>query len=172
MAIGRFALHHLAELVRLALEAEARALDLLVMFELGLEEPDHLDRGAGGPSDRDRGVPVGREDLLDAPVGDHVALGRAAVARHDDAVVVTKGHDRRAVRDARDEGRRETWGVTGFRSDDRCAGGSGQLPSGERVRRSSSTKLGPGSPPEGKGAGSYAPHLLRFSFAHSPPFWT
>ena len=83
----------------LALPSRLRrdALDLLVVLELGLEEPDHLDRRAGRAGDGDRRVPVGREDLLHGPVGDDVALGGPAVAGHHHAVGVAQGHHRGAV---------------------------------------------------------------------------
>ena len=94
--------HHLDELVRLALEAERDALDLLVVLELGLEEAHHLDRRARGAGDRDGGEAVGREHLLHGAVRDEVALGRAPVARHHDAVGEAQRDDRRAVRDGGD----------------------------------------------------------------------
>ena len=77
---GQVRPHHLAELVGLALEAERLALDLLVVLELHLEQLHHLDRGAGRAGDGDAGVVVGREHLLDAAAGDHVAGGGATVA--------------------------------------------------------------------------------------------
>jgi len=55
------------------------SLDLLVVLELGLEEPHHLDRTAGRPGNGDRGVLVSGEDLFDAAVRNDVALGRAPV---------------------------------------------------------------------------------------------
>ena len=50
---GEVRAHHLAELVRFALEAQAGAFDLLVVLELSLEEANHLDGGPGGPGDGD-----------------------------------------------------------------------------------------------------------------------
>ena len=44
------------------------ALDLLVVLELQLEQPDHLDGRAGGAGDGDPRVAVGREHLLDRAV--------------------------------------------------------------------------------------------------------
>ncbi len=70
------------------------------MLELGLEQPGHLDRGPGRAGDRDRGVLVGLEDLLDPPVRDLVALRRLAVAGDHHAVRVPQGEDRRPGRDA------------------------------------------------------------------------
>ena len=99
MAAGRFWRIICAELVGLALEAEGGALDLLVVLEVGLEEPGHLHRRAGGAGDGHAAVAVGREHLLHGPVGDGVALGGPAVAGHDHAVGVADGHDRRAVGD-------------------------------------------------------------------------
>ena len=55
---------HRREPVGLALQREQRALDLLVVLELDLEELDQLDRDAGGPGDADGGVLVGAEHLL------------------------------------------------------------------------------------------------------------
>ena len=83
---GQVLAHHLAQLVGLALEAERHALDLLVVLELGLEEPDHLHGRTGRPGDGHRRVAVGGEDLLHGPVGDDVALGGPPVAGHDHAV--------------------------------------------------------------------------------------
>ena len=88
---------HLAQLVGLALEAEDHALDLLVVLELGLEQPDHLHGRAGGTGDGHRRVAVGREDLLHGPVGDGVALGGPAVTGHHDAVGEPQGHHRGPV---------------------------------------------------------------------------
>ena len=94
---GQVLADHLAQLVGLALEAEDDALDLLVVLELGLEEPDHLDRRPGGAGDGHRRVAVGREDLLHGPVGDGVPLGGPPVAGHDDAVGEAQCHHRGAV---------------------------------------------------------------------------
>lgn len=66
---------HGGEAVGLALQREHGALDLLVVLQLQLEEPDHLHREPGGAGDADRAVLVGREDLLDVPLGDHIAHG-------------------------------------------------------------------------------------------------
>ena len=88
---------HLAELVGLAVEREVLALDLLVVLELGLEEAGHLHGGTGRARDAHAGEVVGLEDLLDAAVGDLVALAGLAVARHDDAVAVAQREDRGAV---------------------------------------------------------------------------
>jgi hypothetical protein len=92
---------HLAELVGLALDAERRPLDLLVVFELQLEQTHHVDGRAGSSGDRDARVPIGREHLLDRAVADPVARRRTAVARHHHAVGVAHGDARGAVRDRR-----------------------------------------------------------------------
>ena len=88
----------IAEPVGLALEAERDALELLVVLELDLEQPDHLDREAGDAGDADAAVVVGVEDLLDVALGDVVAHGRAPVAGHHHAARERQGDDRRAVR--------------------------------------------------------------------------
>ena len=44
--------HHLGQLVRLALEAQRHALDLLVVLELELEEANHVEREARRACDR------------------------------------------------------------------------------------------------------------------------
>src|SRR6058998_1144533 len=61
---------HLAEPVGLPLEREVLTLDLLVVLELGLEEPGHLRRGPGRTGDADAAELVGLEDLLDTPARD------------------------------------------------------------------------------------------------------
>jgi hypothetical protein len=76
---------------------EVLALDLLVVLQLGLEEARHLHGGAGGARDPDRGEVIGLEDLLDAAVGDLVALAGLAVARDHHAVTVAEGEHGRAV---------------------------------------------------------------------------
>ena len=64
------------------------ALDLLVVLELQLEQPDHLHGGPGGTGDRDAAVAVGLHDLLHGPMGDEVAGRGPAVAGHHHAVGV------------------------------------------------------------------------------------
>ncbi len=91
--------HHRRELVGLAVEAQRRRLDLLVVLELELEQLDHVHGRPGRARDGDPGVAVGREHLLDGAVRDQVAAGRPAVAGHHDAVGVADGHDRRGVGD-------------------------------------------------------------------------
>ena len=86
------------EPVGLAVHRERGALDLLVVLELGLEQPHHLDREAGGAGDADRGELVGREDLLDVALGDDVAHRGPAVTGHDHAAGERRRHDRGAVR--------------------------------------------------------------------------
>ena len=64
MAMAEVAADHRREPVRLALQGQQRALDLLVVLELDLEELDQLDGEAGRAGDADGGVVVGGEDLL------------------------------------------------------------------------------------------------------------
>ena len=128
MAAGRFAAHHLPELVGLALERERLAFDLLVVLELHLEQLDHLDRGTGGPGDGDAGVVVGREDLLDAPAGDRVPGGGAPVARHHHSPGEADGEDGGAVGDVERRG----------------TGGSLQPGTGEVVRRDATQEVDEG----------------------------
>ena len=89
---------HRGEPVGLAVEGEHGALDLLVVLELDLEQPDHLDREAGGAGDADRGELVGLEDLLDVALGDDVAHRGAPVAGHHDAAADGRRDDRGGVR--------------------------------------------------------------------------
>ena len=105
MAIAEVAADHQREPVGLALEGQRRALDLLVVLELDLEEPDHLDRDAGRPGDADTGVVVGVEHLLDVALGDVVAHRGAAVAGHHDAARERQRDDRGAVRCLGGQGR-------------------------------------------------------------------
>ena len=108
------ALHRQAEVgadqrgepVGLAVHRQRGALDLLVVLELDLEQPDHLDGEPGRAGDADHGELVGREDLLDVALGDDVAHRGAPVAGHDDAAGEGGRDDRRAVR-------RQVAGVTG-----------------------------------------------------------
>ena len=106
------------------------ALHLLVVLELDLEELHHLDRGPGRAGDRDAGEVVGREHLLDAAAGDHVAGGGPPVAGHDHAAGEADRHDGRAVRDRR--------GSTARRCPRPAAGAA-------RACRSTSANDGPGS---------------------------
>ena len=103
---GQVVAHHLGELVGLALERDRRALDLLVVLELQLEQPHHLDRRSGGTGDGHAGVTVGGEDLLDPAMADQVARGRPAVTGHHHTVVVAHGDHRGAVGDLQGIGRR------------------------------------------------------------------
>jgi len=88
----------MGEPVGLAVEGQHRALDLLVVFELHLEQPHQLDADAGRAGDADQRVGVGRVHLLDVPAGDQIAHGGAAVAGHHDALGGRDGHDGGAVR--------------------------------------------------------------------------
>ena len=101
------------EAVGLAVHRQRRALDLLVVLELGLEQPDHLDGEAGGAGDPDGGELVGREDLLDVALGDDVAHRGPPVTGHHHAAGEGGGDDRGAVR-------REVARVA--RGSDRCEG--------------------------------------------------
>ena len=82
----KVAAHHHRQLVGLALQAQRRALDLLVVLELQLEQLDHLHRRAGGAGDGHAAEAVGLHDLLHAAVADEVAAGGPAVAGHHHAV--------------------------------------------------------------------------------------
>ena len=117
---------HLGEPVRLALEGQPVARELLVVLELELEQPHDLDGLAGRARDRDRGEVVGGEDLLHLRVGDRVPRGGAAVARHHDAVGEPQAEDGGPLR--RPRRALLSW------SEDGSASGC--------WRRSSSTKLG------------------------------
>ena len=88
---------HLGEPVGLALERERAALHLLVVLELDLEEPDELKPHRVHAGDRHRGELVAPEHLVHVPLGDHVPGGRPAVARHHDAALADRGHDRGGV---------------------------------------------------------------------------
>ena len=89
---------HGGQAVRLALQGELRALDLLEVLQLQLEELDHLDGETGGAGDTDRRVLVGREDLLDVPLRDDVAHRGPPVTGEHDPAGERHGHDGRAVR--------------------------------------------------------------------------
>ena len=99
MAMGRLAAHHGRQLVGLALEGERLALDLLVVLELQLEQPDHLHGRPGGAGDGDAGVAIGRVHLLHVAMADEVAGGGPAIAGHDHAVDVADGDHGGAVGD-------------------------------------------------------------------------
>ena len=60
-------------------------LDLLVVFQFDLEQPDHLYRDAGRTGDSDDRELVGRIDLLDVTLRDDVAHGGSPIAGHHDA---------------------------------------------------------------------------------------
>ena len=88
---------HLTELVGLALQAERRAFDLFVVFQLELEQLHHLDCRTGGARDCDTAVPVGREDLFERAVADQVARGGATVAGQEHAIGEADRNAGRAV---------------------------------------------------------------------------
>src|SRR5437763_1543183 len=71
---------HRGEPVGLAVEAQRRALELLVVLQLDLEQADHLDSEPRGARDPDDAELVGLENLLDVALGDDVAHRGAAVA--------------------------------------------------------------------------------------------
>ncbi len=89
---------HRGEPVRLALQGELGPLDLLEVLKLQLEELDHLHGQPGRTGDTHRRVLVGREDLLDVALRDHVAHGRPPVTGQDDAAGEGRRDDRGAVR--------------------------------------------------------------------------
>jgi hypothetical protein len=142
---------HLTEPVGLALEREPVAGDLLVVLELELEKPDDLGGLARGAGDRDHRVPVGGEDLLDAVVGDRVALGGAPIAGEGDPAGELQANDRRPVGASKVLGRR------GGAARDRIGTGPRQEVEEARIRPDDAAR-GHGRP-----AG-----VIR----HSPPFWT
>ena len=98
--------HH-RELVRLALEAQRGALDLLVVLQLQLEQSDHLHRRSGGSGDRHAAELIGLHDLLHRPVRDQVAGGGPPVARQHDAVRESERDARGPVRDRQVAARRD-----------------------------------------------------------------
>ena len=83
MAAGRLLRTISLELVGLALEAEDRALHLLVVLELELEQLHHLDGRTGRAGDGDPAEAVGGEHLLHRLVGD---AGCPTVARRSPAI--------------------------------------------------------------------------------------
>src|SRR5665647_3304024 len=70
---------HGREPVRLALEREECALDLLVVLKLDLEQLDDLDGKTGGTGNPDRRVLIGAEHLVHVTVGYQVAHGCSTV---------------------------------------------------------------------------------------------
>jgi hypothetical protein len=86
------------EPVGLAVHGQRRALDLLVVLELGLEQPHHLHRETGRTGDPDRGILVGGEHLLDVALGDDVAHRGAPVPGHHHTAGERGGDDGGAVR--------------------------------------------------------------------------
>ena len=90
---------HRGQPVGLAVKGQLGALDLLVVLELDLVEPDDLDRQPRHAGDADQRVVIGLEDLLDVALRDQVARGGAPVAGHDHTVGVDRRDDGRAVRD-------------------------------------------------------------------------
>ncbi len=87
-----------AETVRLAVVAEFGAFELLEVFQLDLEELDHLESQACGAGDADDRGRVGTEHLLDVVQRDVVAHGCPTVPSHQDAVGIAGGHDCGAMR--------------------------------------------------------------------------
>jgi len=86
------------EPVRLAVQGELDALDLLVVLQLDLEQFDHLHRDARGARDPHGRVLVRREHLLDIPLSDHVSRRRTPVTGHQHATRERHRHDRGPVR--------------------------------------------------------------------------
>ena len=72
---------HRGQPVGLALERQRAALELLVVLELDLEQPDDLEPHPGHAGDADARVLVRAEDLLDVTLRDEVAGCRPPVAR-------------------------------------------------------------------------------------------
>ena len=100
---------HRGQPVGLPHQRQRLALDLLVVLELDLEQPDQLDRDPGGPGDADDRELIGREHLLDVALGDDVAHRGPPVAGHDHTAGEGRGDDRRAVRgEVADAGRRRS----------------------------------------------------------------
>ena len=95
MAAGRLLRTIMRQLVGLALEAERRALDLLVVLELELEQLDHLHGRAGGAGDGDA-ASSGRPGTTFSIVRWLIRLPRRGppVAGHDHAVGVAHGDAR------------------------------------------------------------------------------
>ena len=159
---GQMVADHLAQLVGLALQAQHDALDLLVVLELGLEQPDHLHRRTSGPGDGHGRVAVGGKDLLHGPVGNGVSLGGPTIARHDHAVGKTECSHRRAVADVTQagggQGRAE--GRPGARGHGRTPSGSiGALHATDQSCEVGARVIGRGVERQG--------HV-----GYSPPFWT
>src|SRR5699024_1485203 len=142
--------HHGREPVRLPLEGEEGALDLLVVLELELEEPHEVDGQARRAGDSDGGVRVGREHLLDLAVGDRRAHRRPPVTGHDDAAGVGERHDRRRVRRRRGLGE---------------GGGAAR----EEVGRGGAAEADAGGAARGEEAGRQP---VRGQRTHWPPFGT
>jgi hypothetical protein len=94
---GEVAPDHLGQAVRLPFQRQPVSLDLLVVLQLGLEQPNDFRGLAGGAGDGHRAGLVRRKDLVDALVGDGEALGGATVPRHHDSVGERERQDRRPV---------------------------------------------------------------------------
>ena len=176
MAIGRLDRTIWESWLALPSRLTGRALDLLVVLELELEQPDHLHGRAGGPGDGHPAVPVGRVHLLHGAVGDRRAGGGPAVAGHHHAVGVADGRDRRAV------------------ARSRAGGPDGRAPTGANGRGRPAQHVGEARPRFVLGANigrviGSAPYRARSTTAagepmaarpgrppalgvYSPPFWT
>ena len=132
----------------LTFDGEAAAFDLLVVLELELEQPHHLDGRTCGAGDADHRMRVGGEHLFHVAMRDEVARGGSAVAGHEHTVAVAQ----------RDDG-----GAVGDLGEGPPVGTSGKSP----TRWSKRTKLGPGSSPGGNNGTFTSAEAI----GYWPPFW-
>jgi len=114
---GEITAHHGRQLIRLALEAQRRTLDLLVVLELKLEQANHLHCRARRPGNRDATVSIRLDHFLHGSMRDQISGGRPAVARHHNATVVAQRHARRCVWDTERSGIERAVQRCGFESD-------------------------------------------------------
>ncbi len=148
---GQVLAHHLAELVGLPLEAEDHPFDLLVVLQLGLEQPDHLHCRARprrrwpppstGRPGRPSPSPGGRWRCPRSPAG-RPAITMPSAKRSATTVV--------------------PWRTCGDAGDGRDTGAVGCT--GTRSRRIKSGEIGPGV----FGCGEQRQRHR----GYSPPFWT
>ena len=103
---------HARELVRLALQAQRHALDLLVVLELELEELDHLHRRTGRAGDGDGAEAIGLDHLLHRAMADRVAGGGSTVTRHHHAAGEAHRHAGGGVGHGAGACRRRPWAVS------------------------------------------------------------
>ncbi len=125
------------------------ALELLVVLELDLEQPDQLDPDARDAGDADAGELVAAEHLVDVALHDHVPRGRPPVADHDHAALAGRGDDRGPVRQVGQRARRRP--ARGAGPGRRSCGVRQQLGGcdSEKVgeRRGPRAQVRPGKPP-------------------------